>query len=80
MEFLELLFELVLNASDVGDILTAALRYWRTFLGLAAGILAAFALSESTESRTWRILGAVHLPLAGLIGGVFWESRSGRLR
>jgi hypothetical protein len=80
MEFLELLFELVLNASDVGDILTAALRYWRTFLGLAAGVLAAFALSESTESRTWRILGAVHLPLAGLIGGVFWEPRSGRLR
>ena len=80
MEFLELLFELVLSASDVGDILTAALRCWRTFLGLVVGIVATFSLFQMTESRAVRTLIAVHLPIAGLIGGVLWEGRCGRLR
>lgn len=80
MEFLELLIEVAFNAVECGDILLAALRYWRTCLGLAAGMVAAFALFHITDSSAVRILTAVHAPIAGLAGGVLWEGRCGRLR
>lgn len=80
MEYLELLIELAFNATECADILLAALRYWRTLLGLVAGIVATLSVFLITESRTTRILTAVHLPIAGLVGGVLWEGRCGRLR
>lgn len=80
MEHLEVLIELLFNAAECGDILLAALRYWRSCLGLVAGIVAAFSVFQMTESRAARTLAAVHLPIAGLVGGLLWESRCGRLR
>ncbi len=80
MEYLELLIELAFNASACGDILLAALRCWRTSLGLLAGIVATLSVFVITESHATRILTAVHLPIAGLVGGVLWEGRLGRLR
>ena len=80
MEYLELLIELAFNAAECGDILLAALRYWRTSLGLVAGIAATLSVLLIAESRAARILTAVHLPIAGLVGGVLWEGRCGRLR
>jgi hypothetical protein len=80
MEYLELLIELAFNATACGDILVAAPRYWRTSLGLVAGIAATLSVFLITDSRAARILTAVHLPIAGLVAGVLWESRCGRLR